>query len=269
MARLTAPVQLSPNLFIVFSEFPHIDSGNVYLITGQHPTLIDCGSQRAVAVILDNLKQLGLDIRDIEKIVATHGDYDHIQGYHHLKRLHPSLLLYIHRADWPSVQGNDSYRNASYLYPGSFVPILPEHCLALDDGDAIESGDTTLNVIHTPGHTEGSVTLGGEIDGHRVLFAGDAIGGAMRGLEGAAVPIWLQAIVTWRFSLQTLAALDFEWVLTGHEPADSLPITRNHFDRMVASFGKMMNPWFSLDQADEVPGVPSGLPILPLAMPAR
>jgi len=269
MTKLSAPVRLSPHLYILYSEFPHVDSGNVYLITGQHPTLIDCGSQRAVPDMLSNLQQLGIGIRDIDKIIATHGDYDHIQGYHHLSRLHPELRLFIHRADWPSAQGNDSYRNASYLYPGSFVPIPPESCLPLDDGDVIESGDTALTVIHTPGHTEGSVTLRGDIDGHGVLFAGDAIGGAMRGLDGAAVPIWLQAMVTWKHSLGTLTALDFEWVLTGHEPVDGLPITRVRFERMVASFGKMMNPWFSLDEEEALPAGPIDFPGMSWAVPIR
>lgn len=256
MTRLTAPVQLSPHLYIVYSEFPHRDSGNVYLITGQHPTLIDCGSQRAVPYITRNLQQLGLSINDIERVIATHGDYDHVQGYAELGRQNPKLHLMLHRDDWPIVQGNDSYRNASYVYGRTFVPLMPDQCFPLDTGNIV-AGDTSLTVIHTPGHTEGSVCLLGMIDGHAVLFAGDAIGGAMRSLEGAVVSIWVQAALTWKHSLEILAALDFDWVLTGHEPAATLPLSRARFDRMVPSFGKMMNPWFSLSP-DEDEAAPLG-----------
>lgn len=252
MSRLTAPVQLSTRLFILYSEFPHIDSGNVYLITGKSPTLIDCGSQRAVPQIIENLVQIGLQVTDLAQVIATHGDYDHIQGYHELRRLHPQLQLHIHRQDWPVVQGSDTYRNASYLYRRPFVPLLAEQCLPLDDGQTIAAGDTTLTIIHTPGHSEGSVCLLGEIDGHRVLFAGDVVGGSMRSLKGATMETWVAAFAAWEQSLQHLATFDFEWVLNGHEPVKTLPIRRAQFDRMLTRFGQMLNPWFLLGEEEPV-----------------
>jgi glyoxylase-like metal-dependent hydrolase (beta-lactamase superfamily II) len=260
MPSLTAPVQLSPHLFVVYSEYPHRDSGNAYLITGRYPTLIDCGSHRAAPYLIDNLAQLGLRVGDLTQVIATHGDYDHIQGYHDLLLHHPDLRLYLHRKDWPIVQGNDPYQNASYLYRHPFVPFTAEQCLPLEDGETIAAGDTSLTAYHTPGHTEGSVSLLGTIDGHEVLFAGDAIGGAMRSLEGAVLEIWVQAAVTWKQSLQRLTGLDFEWVLNGHEPAKTLPLPRSRFDRAVRSFGRMLSPWFSLDD-DETHSVDVPTPV--------
>jgi len=84
-----------------------------------------------------------------------------------------------------------------------------------------------------------------------VLFAGDAIGGSMKSLAGADLQLWAKAMVTWAESLQRLGALSFDWVLNGHEPAGTLPLRRSHVDRLLESFGKMMNPWFLLDD-DEV-----------------
>lgn len=248
MPQLTAPVQLSPNVFIVYSEFPHVDSGNVYLITGRYPTLIDCGSQRAVPQLVNNLEQLGMRVSELRQVIATHGDYDHVQGYHDLHSIHSGLRLHLHRNDWPIVQGSDSYRNASYLYGQHFVPLDADQCLPLDDGDVVAAGDSRLAVHHAPGHTEGSVCLLGDIDGTAILFAGDAIGGAMRSLDGAALDIWAQAVVTWEQSLRRLSSLSFESVLNGHEPAASLPLSRSRFDRMVTSFGKMLNPWFTREE---------------------
>lgn len=250
MSQLTAPVQLSRHVYIIYSEFPHSDSGNVYLITGSHPTLIDCGSRRAAPQLIDNLAQVGLRASDLKQAIATHGDYDHVQGFHDLRPLNPSLQMRLHRSDWPIVQGSDPYRNASYLYDRPFEQFEKEHCLPLDDGDIIAAGDTSLTVHHTPGHTEGSVCLLGTIDDTAILFAGDAIGGAMRSLKGAALEIWVQAAVTWQQSLHKLSALEFEWVLNGHEPAATLPMSRAQIDRMVMSFGMMMNPWFSRESEE-------------------
>lgn len=252
MSQFTAPIQLSEHVFILYAEFPHVDSGNVFLITGEYPTLIDCGSQRVVPRIVDNLAQLGLDISDVVQVIATHGDYDHVQGYHQLHQLNPDLRLYIHRGDWQIVQEENPYGNASYVYGRPFVRFDEEQCLPLDDGDTIAAGNCSLTVHHAPGHTEGSVCLLGTIDGKAILFAGDAIGGAMRSLDGAILEIWAQAAVTWEQSLRRISGLEFDWVLNGHEPAANLPLYRSRIDRLVSSFGKMMNPWFLLSEHDDL-----------------
>ncbi len=260
MPVLTEPRQLSANLHIVYSEYPHVDSGNVYLVTGAYPTLIDCGSQRAVPQLLRNLSQIGLEAGDLHQVIATHGDYDHTQGFHDLRRLQPDLLLRINRNDWPTMLAGDSYRNSSYLYGRPFVPFEANQCSPLDEGDELPTGDTTLTVHHTPGHTEGSVCLLGDIDGHGVLFAGDVIGGSMKSLAGADLQLWANAAVLWAESLRRLATLQFEWVLNGHEPATSLPLGRTHVDRLFRSFGMMMNPWFLLADDDLATASQPGAP---------
>lgn len=250
MSRLEAPLQVLPHLFIVYSEYPHVDSGNVFLITGDRPTLIDCGSQRAVPQIVSNMAQLGIGVTDLRQILATHGDFDHVQGFHRLRQLNPDLRISIHPGDLPIVQGDDIYGNASYLYGQPFVPIGPECCRLVEHGDVILAGDDELTVVHATGHTAGSVCYLGQIGDQSVLFAGDVIGGAMRSLSGATLDVWAQAVITWEQSLHRLSALPFDWVLNGHEPAATLPLPRASFDRLLPYFGKMLNPWFHLGEAE-------------------
>lgn len=252
MSVLDRPYQLSEHLYVVFAEFPHVDSGNVYLVTGEQPTLIDCGSDNAVASIVSNLAQLGLSPSDIGQVVATHADYDHIQGFHGLQHLNPELCLRIHRADLPVVREADAYRTASYVYGRPYIQLDDRCLLPFDPGDIVPVGDTSLEVSSTPGHTEGSVCLLGKIDARNVLFAGDTVGGAMRSLEGASIEAWFEAARAWSDSLRRLSERDFDWVLNGHEPPQGLPITRARFDRMVRQFGIMMNPWFSRGEREPV-----------------
>lgn len=251
MARLVAPRQLSENLYIVYAEYPHRDSSNVYFLAGKNPVLIDCGSRRSVPLMLRNLAQLDLTARDITAVIATHGDCDHTQGFHDLQRENPDLSLHLHPADWSLVQELDPYRNAAYLYRISFLPIPPETCVPLADGERIAAGDGELTVVHSPGHTDGSVCLWGEIDGRHVLFAGDTVGGSMRSLEGADLAIWARAAETWKASLQRIANLEIDWILNGHEPESGLPLSRSWLDRGIASFGLMMNPWFFLYEGSD------------------
>jgi glyoxylase-like metal-dependent hydrolase (beta-lactamase superfamily II) len=253
MSGLVNYIQLSEHLYIVHAEFPHVDSGNVYLVTGARPTLIDCGSERTVPNVVHNLDHLGLDVTDVDQVVATHADYDHVQGFHGLRALNPELRLLVNRVDLPVVQGADIYRTASYVYGRPYISVDVASCVPFDPGDILPVGDTTVEVIATPGHTEGSVCLRGVIDDRIVLFAGDTVGGAMRSLEGASVDVWVEAVRSWSRSLQHLSTLEFDWVLNGHEPVASLPITRERFDRMVRRFGTMLNPWFSLGELEPSP----------------
>lgn len=244
MTNLTSCFRFSEHVYLAYAEFPHVDSGNVYLITGECPTLIDCGSPRALPQLIDNLSQLDINVQDIQQVIATHGDFDHVQGFHGLRLLNPHLELLIHDLDRSIVQAENAYHTASYLYGQPFVRLQAGQCIPVADGDTIPAGDGLLTVHHTPGHSEGSICLSGEIDHHAFLFAGDAIGGSMKSLDGATLEIWAQAARTWETSLSRLSTLEFEWILSGHEPAFGLPLTRERFDHMVANFGKMLNPWY-------------------------
>jgi glyoxylase-like metal-dependent hydrolase (beta-lactamase superfamily II) len=73
----------------------------------------------------------------------------------------------VHEADAASItQGG---LNGGALF--GFHDVAPEADRALTDGDTIEAGSLALDVLHTPGHTPGSVCLLG--DGH--LFSGDTL----------------------------------------------------------------------------------------------
>lgn len=267
MTRLTSPHQLSPHLYVVYAEHPHADSSNVYLITGASPVLIDCGGYSAAPQLLRNIAQAGVDIRDIDRVIATHGHCDHMQGFGGLHEANPDLRLLIHPLDEPLVREPDLILNACHLYNGVFHPIAQELCLTIEDGDRIPAGDGELVVMHMPGHTDGSVCLLGEIDGKQVLFAGDTVGGSMLGLEGVELQSWAGAVRAWQESLGRIKTLEFDWVLNGHEPVTGLPLTRAQVDHSIASFGKMLNPWFSLgaeeiaaEEADMVTAEPVALP---------
>ena len=68
----------------------------------------------------------------------------------------------------------------------------------------------------------------------------------MPGFEGVDIQTWAAAVRTWKDSLRHVAENDIDWVLNGHEPVSGLPLTRQRLDRGIASFGKMLNPWFFL-----------------------
>lgn len=122
--------------------------------------IIGCGETKEGAVvdpgadagkILNRVKKLGLKI---DKIILTHGHPDHISALAEVRQATGAKVL-IHSADADML--TDARRNLS-LFMGQKLE-LPQADVLLKDGDAIQVGKITLDVIHTPGHTPGGICL--------------------------------------------------------------------------------------------------------------
>ncbi len=142
-------------------------------------------------------------------VLLTHGHYDHILAVPALQERWPDLPVYCHPLDVP---GEKTERDMGRVFPtvAAFQNLQP-----LEDGQELELAGFPIGVLHTPGHTPGSVTFMVE----DVLFTGDTLfcrdigrtdfaGGDDRQMEA---------------SLRRLADLpgDFR-VLPGHEEATVL-----------------------------------------------
>lgn len=103
---------------------------------------------------------------DIKYIINTHGHIDHISSNNDLLKEFNCRLL-IHELDSKLLISPE--KNLSLLF-GYFYVSQPADLLLKDD-DTIKIGDLELKVIHTPGHTEGSISLYG--DGF--IFTGDTL----------------------------------------------------------------------------------------------
>ena len=110
-----------------------------------------CGTDKALLVDTgmsgENIREIAEGLTDLPvSLINTHSDKDHISGnkYFDTAYMHPAEL---------------------YNYKGNINPVW--------DGDVIDLGDRKIKVIHTPGHTQGSIAL---LDmKYRALFSGDPI----------------------------------------------------------------------------------------------
>ncbi len=103
---------------------------------------------------------------DVKYLIFTHGHFDHIGGAYHYAKKYGAKVL-VHSSDAACL--SDERANFTYPAPYDFVPYQAD--VLLEDGDIIEIGNIKLEVIHTPGHTRGGVTL--YADG--VAFSGDTL----------------------------------------------------------------------------------------------
>lgn len=97
---------------------------------------------------------------EVKYILLTHGHYDHTTAVPDLVKALPGVQVYIHQAD-----ANGA---GSQLFP---LAAQVEDLNNYDEGDTLPLGSLTIEVLHTPGHSKGSVTLKvGD-----VLFTGDTL----------------------------------------------------------------------------------------------
>jgi glyoxylase-like metal-dependent hydrolase (beta-lactamase superfamily II) len=181
---------------------------NSYLLLCERPVLIDVGTGQRLGDEKKRLKAC-LDGRRLEKLILTHMHFDHTGGAAAMQVLTGAEAL-AHPPDSKALAEGDGGLTCSGWLGERQRPVKIS---AIKDGDIIDCGDVKLEVLHTPGHTAGSVCLHDKASGN--LFSGDTVfanGGVGRwdlptGDHGALVR-----------SLERLLGLKANGLYPGHGP---------------------------------------------------
>lgn len=172
----------------------------IYMICGEDISLVDGGVASSEAIIVDHLRNTGRGPEDISRLILTHGHPDHMGAAGAIKEIsgcsvasHPGDRVWIEDAD---------RQLAERPVPGFWDLVGGSVGIdeILQDGDVIDLGDgIRLEVLHTPGHSPGSISLWMPEDG--VLFSADAVP-----LDGT-MPIYDDILASVR-SIARLRAID-------------------------------------------------------------
>jgi hydroxyacylglutathione hydrolase len=218
---------------------------HVYLIDGKGElALVDVGAGMGAEAILDNVRREGLDPRRIRRLILTHAHGDHAGGAARMRRLLGEPVVCVSRdraralreADEGAVSIDVAKRAG--IYPPAYTLEPCEVDVELVHGDTLAVGDLSLQVLDTPGHADGHVSLLLEHAGQRSLFAGDVIffGGK----------ILLQAIHDCRLdaqirSLRSIRELGVDALLPGHLTL-SLRDGQRHIERANEVLDRLLIP---------------------------
>jgi|YelNatPaOPRAMG01_1025707.scaffolds.fasta_scaffold47039_1 glyoxylase-like metal-dependent hydrolase (beta-lactamase superfamily II) len=192
---------------------------NVFLLAGDRLTLVDTGFKGRLKGIIDSVKQLGYSALDIGRIIVTHHHADHTGNLADLKKLTNAEVI-AHTADVPYIDGTLpqpglqrpvwlSRYLASFDWSWAYKPVKVD--LIVNDGDELPVL-TGVKIIHSPGHTPGSICLWLRNKG--VLIVGDVLAHRF-GLRLPALSFTVDIAEEIR-SVNKIAQLDFEIVCFGH-----------------------------------------------------
>ncbi len=191
-----------------------IRRANVVAILESRVTLIDAGLPGTTRLLERALAASGRSLDDVERVVCTHGHPDHAGGAAQLARLGADILMHGADAGTLATGFGDVLRRPSR---GRFFAAMtpePPVTTSIADGEIVPALGG-LEVIHTPGHTPGSVCLWAARDG--LLFVGDVLQYRF-GRISFASRLYSDDHAAARRSVKRLAGLDVRTVVFGHYP---------------------------------------------------
>jgi len=198
---------------------PRVRGANAYLVSGDEGiTVVDTGLPGSAGRIIDYVESIGCRRSDVKTIVLTHSDMDHAGSAARLNE-ETNAKVAIHEADAPRLSGEKGWKKVKGIL-GLFLraagAVMRFNRLQADvllkDSDIIDG----LTVIHTPGHTEGSICL--HLPG-RALFVGDALvtdNERIPSLPRRSMSVDMNLA---KGSVRKISQLEYSLLLPGHGPS--------------------------------------------------
>jgi glyoxylase-like metal-dependent hydrolase (beta-lactamase superfamily II) len=177
----------------------------VYLLDLGDLVLIDCGAGRSYPMLVDNIKSLGLNPERLHTLVLTHCHIDHIGAAENFRRDYGCRIA-AHELDARAIEEGDISMTGADLYGMRFPPTRVDEVFEGKE-TRLDFEEGSLQVVHTPGHTPGSISL--YVDrGVRILFGQD--------IHGPFMARFGSDVNQWRISMEELLKLDADILCEGH-----------------------------------------------------
>jgi hydroxyacylglutathione hydrolase len=207
---------------------------NVFLLRGTRPILVDAGNPGTGAAILEKLSENGVDPAEISLILITHGHADHFGSAFELKE-RTGAPVAVHQLDAePLRSGRTLPLRPTGTVGRLFLPLLGQERLGKAhplQPDIIIEGEMSLEefgvegkVIHTPGHTAGSISV---VLADGDVIVGDLLMGGMIRRNRPSNPMFADDIEQLKESVKSVMRLSPRRVFTSHGgPLDPQAILR-------------------------------------------
>ncbi|NBV45864.1 MAG: MBL fold metallo-hydrolase [Planctomycetia bacterium] len=226
---------------------------NVYLVHDERDwVLVDIGYEETVDEIVEMIRQLDFPLSSCRGLIATHADVDHIQGLSRARAILKAPVI-AHPLAVEALETGDRIRTfAEIAAQNVHLPMPPVKVeRTVTDGETIQVGGLSLEVWHTPGHTDSQLAfrLGDLLlSGDNVYRDGSV--GAIDAHHGSDIEAFIR-------SLERIAASDVGWLLPSHGPIfrKDDELLAGTIDRLrgylrLADFGTCATQWPLLEEWD-------------------
>ncbi len=204
--QMETPMKITEGLFFYPWESYTENNCNSVLITGEANVLIDPGHKHLLPNLAAQMDEDGVRPGDIDLVIYTHCHPDHMEAGEELGRLGAKQALHPLEEEYLTKIGPGFFRAMGLPMPDIKIDVH------LAEGE-LKLGDKTFEVYHTPGHSPGEICL--YWPERKVLIAGDLI--FLQGVGRTDFPGGSGSQL--KKSIERMAGLDIEAILTGHGPA--------------------------------------------------
>ncbi|HSB06732.1 MAG TPA: MBL fold metallo-hydrolase [Thermodesulfobacteriota bacterium] len=215
--------QIAEGVHFIPGQDEFIPDSHIYVVgdlTSRDLSLVDVGLIGKAGYKIQSLQRMGINLKDIKRIIMTHTHLDHIGCLSEILKKIPWAELWVHtleaapleKGDERTVYGMDMFRTLCQtqygLKSGAFAFQTNR---TLEGGETLNIGGTKWEVIHIPGHSMGSIALYHRTK--KILIPGDVVYADYAigrfDLHGANAS-------DLKTSLMRLAKLDVDILLPGH-----------------------------------------------------
>lgn len=193
-------------------------AGSGYIIAEDTIIAVDAQSRRDQAsLMIELLKHHGYNPLNVRYLVNTHNDFDHIGGNAEFLHQIPNIRMIAGAEDSIKIENpTGGILDRSRFRMERVIENL-DRCsveVKLQEDVTLEINDLKLSILHTPGHTAGSICVYVEED--KALFTGDTVLGDGRWAGPQGLPLVRMDLDTMIATLERLSTFEVEWLLPGH-----------------------------------------------------
>ena len=217
-------MKITENLYAFLWLNPNANNCNSYLIKGDKNILIDPGHDHLFQHIHEEFANISISLNDIDLVIITHAHPDHMEGVRRF--VESPAMIAMSQLEMNFIRHvAPQYGNA--LGISGFEPDI-----LLREG-SLKIGSMNFQVIHSPGHSPGSLCLHW-ID-KKALFTGDVV--FLNGVGRTDIPGGNGK--TLKESIKKISRLDLDYLLPGHGEAVS------GRERVKNNFKQIEDFWFA------------------------